>query len=646
MVKQAGARSGSATQNRRGRAGQVENNGLFRALVETSPDATVVVGMDGTVRYESPAMPGLLGYPLEERIGKSGLELVHPDDLEDAASALSELAQTAGATVLREVRARHADGSWRVLQVVGKNLVHDPAVRGIVASFRDVTDLRRLEQMWGESEDQYRALLEHATDGVVIFQEGVIKFANRALSEITGYTNEELVGMPLGDIIYPEDEREIAQKYTSRLKGEPLPPLMEVRIRRKDGTAVTIEASGTAIQYGGRPADMGIVRDVTERDRMQTALAESEDMWRTLVETAPERITTVDRNGTVLFASRVTPGHTVEEAIGSSLYDYVTPEAGKTVRKALRAVFESSRTETWTAEAAGLDSEKRWYKTSAGPVLRDGKVVAAIMVSMDITERKRVEDELAQSEEWHRALVDIAGKAGLGVTIIQNTEERQGAFVYANDQYCLMTGYSRDELSGMSFLDTVAPDDREAIQERYRRRQKGKQEPGMYEARLLRRDGTIMPVEISVCTMTYGGRVATASFFRDIIDRRKAEEDLRHSEEYFRALIESSYDAITVLDMNGTRRYQSPSYERVLGRPLEAEEGTSVLDYVFEEDVPRAASAFERLVREPGAVMREEVRVWHKDGSLRVIEVVARNLVDVPAVQGIVTNFREIFLSS
>jgi len=478
-------------------------------------------------------MTGLLGHPLSERIGRSGLDLVHPDDMEDAVSALSELAQTAGATVLREVRAHHADGSWRVLQAFGKNLVDDPSVRGIVVSFRDITELRQREESWGESEAQYRALLEHATDGIVVFQDGAIKFANRALAEITGYSKEELVGMRMPEILDPEFESEIEERYRSRVGGRSLSSTTEIRIRRKDGTTRTLEASGTAIPYQGRPADLGIVRDITERRRMETAFAESEGMLRTLVETAPERIVTVDRDGTVLFANRVAPGHSIEEAVGSSLYDYLSPEDSKVARRALRSVFQSSRVERWTAKAVSLDGERRWYKSSAGPIVRDGTVVAAIIVSMDITERKRAEEALAESEEWHRALVETTGRTGLGITITQNTEDREAAFVYVNDRFCLMSGYTRDELLGISAFDTVPPAEREKITARYRQRQKGKRAPGMYEARLLRKDETLLPIETSVSTMVYRGSVATVSFFADVTWRKQAEEELN---EYRRSL--------------------------------------------------------------------------------------------------------------
>jgi len=117
----------------------------FRSLVQNSADVNVVLGVDGAIVYESPAAQRVLGYRDQARIGRPMFEIVHPDDQVWAGAVLADVLRSPGAQLSGELRARHADGSWRYLEVVLKNLVADPAVGGVVVNYRDVTTRRTLE---------------------------------------------------------------------------------------------------------------------------------------------------------------------------------------------------------------------------------------------------------------------------------------------------------------------------------------------------------------------------------------------------------------------------------------------------------------------------------------------------------------------
>ena len=117
----------------------------FRSLVQNSADVNMVLGADATVEYESPAVERVLGYQVEEREGRSALEFIHPDDRDWAEQLLGDVVKTPGAQVSGEFRVRHADGSWRAIEAVGKNLLDDPAVTGLVINYRDITTRKALE---------------------------------------------------------------------------------------------------------------------------------------------------------------------------------------------------------------------------------------------------------------------------------------------------------------------------------------------------------------------------------------------------------------------------------------------------------------------------------------------------------------------
>jgi diguanylate cyclase (GGDEF)-like protein/PAS domain S-box-containing protein len=118
----------------------------FRSLVRNSADVNLIVDAAGVVQYESPSVKQVMGYAASDRIGRSAFELIHPDDRGWAAQLLADVQGTPGHQLGGELRARHADGSWRRLEVVLTNLAGDPAVGGVVVNYRDVTERRALEE--------------------------------------------------------------------------------------------------------------------------------------------------------------------------------------------------------------------------------------------------------------------------------------------------------------------------------------------------------------------------------------------------------------------------------------------------------------------------------------------------------------------
>ncbi len=118
----------------------------FRSLVTHSSDVFLIIGPDGTVSYQSPAVERVLGYPADNRVGRQIFELTHPDDIGFVQATIADLLGTPGAQNTIELRTRHADGSWRTVEATGRNLLDDPSVRGIVVNYRDVTERKELEE--------------------------------------------------------------------------------------------------------------------------------------------------------------------------------------------------------------------------------------------------------------------------------------------------------------------------------------------------------------------------------------------------------------------------------------------------------------------------------------------------------------------
>ena len=154
-----------------------ESDAYFRSLVENARDVIHVINEDGTTRYITPSVKRLLGYAPEELIGRMALDLVHPDDRESAMAALRLDRYAPGAGRGLEFRVGHRDGSWRIFEGVGTNLLDDPTVRGIIVNSRDVTGRKRAEE-----ESARLAAFPRATPSPILECDaaGEVRYANPA----------------------------------------------------------------------------------------------------------------------------------------------------------------------------------------------------------------------------------------------------------------------------------------------------------------------------------------------------------------------------------------------------------------------------------------------------------------------------------
>lgn len=134
---------------------------------------------------------------------------------------------------------------------------------------RQVVQRRQEEKQWRESEAKYSALVEQARDGVFIVQGDICQFANRAVADICGYAVDEMVGFPFMERLSPESRQVAVQRHEAHQAGKKAPPIYQTKIRRQDGGTRDVELSVAVIQYQGKPAAMGIMRDLTERRRAE-----------------------------------------------------------------------------------------------------------------------------------------------------------------------------------------------------------------------------------------------------------------------------------------------------------------------------------------------------------------------------------------
>ncbi len=267
-----------------------------------------------------------------------------------------------------------------------------------------------------------------------------------------------------------------------------------------------------------------------------------------------------------------------------------------------------------------------------------GLAVAVILISAIFVHRFwTVEAERRRNEEWVRTSFEHS-PSGMAIT------SPEGHFLHVNPALSRFFGYSPEELRGMTWADLTHPDDYEESAEKLRRLFAGEIPFIELEKRYLHKDGQCLWGQVSVSLIRdHQGK----PFFRtvqivDVTRRVLMEELVRSSERYFRSLIESALDIITVLEADGTIRYESPSVERVLGYTPDERIGTNALDYLEPHDCARLKRVISRGAQTFGSTASTQFRARHKDGSWRYLEAAGKNLLDEPAVAGIVISSRDI----
>jgi len=246
--------------------------------------------------------------------------------------------------------------------------------------------------------------------------------------------------------------------------------------------------------------------------------------------------------------------------------------------------------------------------------------------------------ELPKSEARYRTVLDAAFEAIVAIA-------PDGVVQWFSRWAERMFGYRAEEVIGRPVTLLMPERYRDlcvATLHRYMRTGEARVVDGTIELVGLRKDGREFPIEMSLGeTFEEGERLFTA-IIHDVTERKKIEKVIKESEERFRSLVQYASDIITILEADGTVRYVSPAVERVMGYKPEEQVGTSAFGSVHPDDKERALTTFATVLKRTGLHPPMEFRVLHKDGSWRNLEHVVNNLLDDPAVRGVMVNSRDV----
>ena len=329
---------------------------------------------------------------------------------------------------------------------------------GAIQSVRDVTEQKQTEEELAESEERYRIAIESSNDGVAIIKEDKLLFVNRRFLEMFGYTAyREIIGKSVTETVHPDDLGLIRDINRKRQMGEAVPTRYEFKGIKKDGTLIYIEVSAAQTYYQGDLVSLVYLRDITARRRVEEALRQAEEKYRSIFENAMEGIFQTTPEGRYLSVNPALAamyGYESPQALIDTVTDiqaqqYVNPKD----RDELMRLYEGQGyVEEFETQNYRKDGGKVWISMSARAVRGpDGGITHYEGSVQDITTRKRAEETLRESEETLRTLINASQET----LLLINTA---GMVLVANETVAKRLGATVKELTGSSLYDYFPPD--------------------------------------------------------------------------------------------------------------------------------------------------------------------------------------------
>jgi PAS domain S-box-containing protein len=518
--------------------------------------------------YISPSVKILRGYEPEELLNKTPIETLTPSSMDLAMKTLSEIIE------LEKSGRREINVSWTLqLEMIRKDgttmwtevkfsFIRDENQQpvGIVGVTRDITERKQAEAMLKQSEERYRSIFENSPEGIFrSTPEGKINISNQALANMLGYESSAELMTSITDATHqlyvnPEDRRKLQEMIEEHgfIKG------YEVQYYKKDRSIiwgsmnmhVVRDENGKIIHWDG------IAVDITNRKRAEDNLKESENKYRLLADNIHDVIFVLDMNLHYTYVSpsvKVLWGYEPLEVVKQQAFETLTPSSIDLAVRTLSEVMELEKSEhrdinisrTLQLEMIRKDGTTVWGEVRFSFLRNENQQAVGILgVTRDITERKRADEALRDSEEQYRLVVENAKES---IIIVQDVK-----VVFVNSAAIGMIGYSKEILTSKSFTDFIHPDDLNMVVDHHIRRIKGEEVPPVYSFRVIGQDGTVIWCELNAAVIQWKGKPATLNFLNNITERRKSEEELKQTLESLRksigATIQTMVSAVEMRD--------------------------------------------------------------------------------------------------
>ena len=405
--------------------------------------------------------------------------------------------------------------------------------RRVMELEKSAAEQKRLVEALSENEEKYRDMVERVTNvGILVAQDGKLVFTNTAISDILGYSKEELTSHPNPfDFIHPDDRSMVLERHMRRLNGEEATATYPYRIITRDGSMKWVEVTGVRLNWRGKPATLNFFTDISERKRAENGLRESEAKYRRLVQQSKDAIFLVSLEDKNIFANPA-----CRDIFGYDPEEFMD-DPGFTA-KILHPQFRKQYDEFWQQyKTAGVFPEHvqewAWMHKDGHTVYTEniftnvfneqGMLIGFQTIARDITERKQAEEALRKSEKKYRELVE-------NISDVIYSIDTDGLMTYISPAVESIFGYSPSEIIGKPLIEFIYKKDLPRTGQGFEETLSGHIQQNEY--RILSKSGEIRWILTSSKPTSVGSHViGIKGMLTDITDRKQAQIALLEKEQ-------------------------------------------------------------------------------------------------------------------
>jgi PAS domain S-box-containing protein len=611
-----------------------ETNQTLQALIQASPLAIITLNTDGNLKMWSPAAERIFGWTEQEVLDRP-VPFV-PEDKQEEFQRLHQVKLQGNSLTGLEVRRQKKDGSPIDIALWAAPLKDSKGnIYSTMAVIADITERKRTQEALRESEERFRRLVESNIFGAAFGNfSGEIHYANDYFLKMVGYEREELMQGKLGwTQMTPPEFLHLDARAAEELKTYGVATPFEKEYIRKDGTRVPILIGGALLKepYDQQQEVAVFYVDLTERKQAESALRESEERFRKFFEEAPIGISVIGLDGRFLKVNK-----TYCQMLG-----YLEQELHQLTFAAITHPEDVDKDLSYTeqlfkGEIGSYQIEKRYIKKN-GEILwvnltataifdQDGNVRYGLGMVEDISDRKRTQEELQDTNQTLQALIQ---SCPLAITVFSLDDGKVKMWNPAAEK---IFGWSEQEALGR-FLPSIPEDKQDEFLANLASIKQGKALTGR-ETRRQKKDGT--PIDISVWAAPLHdakGNISCMSIVADISDRKQAEETLRQSEERLRLALDAGKAGIWDWDIPNNQVTWSERIYEFHGL-VPGTFGGKVEDFaalIHPEEQERVSAAIQKAIEEK-TPYQIEFRILQPSGAVRWISTKGRVIYDATGV--------------
>ncbi len=547
-----------------------ESEMRFRTLIENSADMLTLIDANSKIFYESPAVTNTLGYITEENSGRSGFELIHPEDIEKATQTFTLTMQKSGMTVPLAVRVKTKAGNYIFTEGNVTNMLNIEGINAIVCNFRDVTKRVEAEQGLSESRKRYKMVFENPFLGIAIGTiDGCLQNVNDAFCKMLGYTQEELHNQHFSKFTLPGDMEKELPFILKMANGEINTYQLEKRYITKSKELIWVELSISCVknESGAIQFVVAVVQDITPKKTAEESLRKSEVNLSAIIENTDANVYSLDKNCCYItfnsmLKNAVKQQFNVEIKPGDNTYGFyetINPEEAK-FWKETYAVALTGQNLQFVREY-NTDQHRAYISFSIHPIVENNEVIGLSCFSRDITQQKLAEESLYKSEANLR-------------NILENTDT---AYVLLNKNATILSynhisrKLAMDEMGatleeGKNYIELMREDRRKEVGERIQNVVTNKK-PVSYETKYATPGKPDKWLTVSMYPILDENKnvLGLSVAALDISDRKNTEQLIKQSNERYELVTKATNDVIWDWDIKNNKLYRSDNYKQVFG---------------------------------------------------------------------------------